>query len=91
MEDIDRCDDLEETIDKLDELLDSIRSKDIKADLEYIIEKYYGEYKELNDKLAKEIPEKLHKTEEEVKAIFSYFDIINNFERDLANLDTKQG
>ena len=54
MEDIDRCDDLEETIDKLDELLDSIRSKDIKADLEYIIEKYYGEYKELNDKLAKE-------------------------------------
>ena len=54
MEDIDRCDDLEETIDKLDELLDSIRSKDIKADLEYIIEKYYGEYKELNDKLTKE-------------------------------------
>ena len=54
MEDIDRYDDLEETIDKLDELLDSIRSKDIKADLEYIIEKYYGEYKELNDKLAKE-------------------------------------
>ena len=54
MEDIDRCDDLEETIDKLDELLDSIRSKDIKADLEYIIEKYYGEYKELNHKLAKE-------------------------------------
>lgn len=40
---------------------------------------------------AKEIAEKLHKTEEEVKAIFSYFDIINNFERDLANLDTKQG
>lgn len=54
MEDIDRCDDLEETIDKLDELLDSIRSKDIKADLEDIIEKYYGEYKELNEKLAKE-------------------------------------
>lgn len=38
---------------------------------------------------AKEIAEKLHKTEDEVKAIFSYFDIINNFERDLANLDTK--
>lgn len=40
---------------------------------------------------AKEIAEKLHKTEEEVRAIFSYFDIINNFERDLANIDTKQG
>lgn len=40
---------------------------------------------------AKEIAEKLHKTEDEVKAIFSYFDIINNFERDLANIDTKQG
>lgn len=39
---------------------------------------------------AKEIAEKLHKTEDEVRAIFSYFDIINNFERDLANIDTKQ-
>lgn len=40
---------------------------------------------------AKEIAEKLHKTEDEIKAIFSYFDIINNFERELANIDTKQG
>lgn len=37
----------------------------------------------------KEIAQKLHKTEDEVKAIFSYFDILNNFERDLANIDTK--
>ena len=37
----------------------------------------------------KEIAEKLHKTEEEVKALFSYFDILNNFEKDLANIDTK--
>lgn len=37
----------------------------------------------------KEIAEKLHKTEDEVKAIFSYFDTLSNFERDLANLDTK--
>lgn len=37
----------------------------------------------------KEIAEKLHKTEDEVKAIFSYFDTLNNFERDLANIDTK--
>lgn len=37
----------------------------------------------------KEIAEKLHKTEDEVKAIFSYFDTLNNFEKDLSNIDTK--
>lgn len=37
----------------------------------------------------KEIAEKLHKTEDEVKALFSYFDTLSNFERDLANIDTK--
>ena len=37
----------------------------------------------------KEIAEKLNKTEDEVKAIFSYFDTLNTFERDLANIDTK--
>ncbi len=37
----------------------------------------------------KEIAERLHKTEDEVKAIFSYFDTLNNFERDLSNIDTK--
>lgn len=37
----------------------------------------------------KEIADKLHKTEDEVKAIFSYFDTLSNFERDLANIDTK--
>lgn len=37
----------------------------------------------------KEIAEKLHKTEDEVKAIFSYFDTLNNFEKDLFNIDTK--
>ena len=37
----------------------------------------------------KEIAEKLHKTEDEIKAIFSYFDILNNFEKDLSNIDTK--
>ena len=37
----------------------------------------------------KEIAEKLHKTEDEVKAVFSYFDTLSNFERDLANIDTK--
>lgn len=37
----------------------------------------------------KEIAEKLHKSEDEVKAIFSYFDTLNNFEKDLSNIDTK--
>lgn len=37
----------------------------------------------------KEIAEKLNKTEDEVKAIFSYFDTLNTFEKDLANIDTK--
>ena len=37
----------------------------------------------------KEIAEKLHKTEDEIKAIFSYFDTLSNFERDLTNIDTK--
>ena len=37
----------------------------------------------------KEIAEKLHKTEDEVKALFSYFDTLSNFERNLSNIDTK--
>ena len=37
----------------------------------------------------KGIAEKLHKTEDEVKALFSYFDTLSNFERDLSNIDTK--
>ena len=37
---------------------------------------------------AKEIAEKLNRSVDEVKAIFSYFDTLNNFERDLANIDT---
>lgn len=37
----------------------------------------------------KEIAEKLHKTEDEIKALFTYFDTLNNFERDLSNIDTK--
>lgn len=44
------------------------------------------------DKLKKglttrEIAEKLHKTEDEVKAIFSYFDTLSNFEKELSNID----
>ena len=29
------------------------------------------------------------RTEDEVKALFSYFDTLSNFERDLSNIDTK--
>lgn len=46
--------------------------------------------KKMKDGLTtKEIAEKLHKTEDEVKAIFSYFDTLSNFEKDLSNIDTK--
>ena len=38
---------------------------------------------------SKEIADKLYKTEDEVKAIFSYFDTLSNFEKDLYNIDTK--
>lgn len=34
-----------------------------------------------------DIADKLHKTEEEVKALFSYYDTLNTFEKDLINLD----
>lgn len=37
----------------------------------------------------RDIADKLHKTEDEVKAIFSYFDTLNTFEKDLLNIDTK--
>ena len=35
------------------------------------------------------IPNLVGKTEDEVKAIFSYFDTLSNFEKDLSNIDTK--
>lgn len=38
----------------------------------------------------KEIAQKLNKTEDEVKALFSYFDTLSNFERELSNIDNKQ-
>jgi hypothetical protein len=37
----------------------------------------------------KEIASKLHKTEDEIKAIFSYFDILDSFEKDLTKIDIK--
>lgn len=38
---------------------------------------------------AKDIADKLNRTVDEVKAIFTYFDTLNTFERDLSNIDTK--
>ena len=37
----------------------------------------------------KKIAQKLNRTEDEVKALFSYFDTLSNFERDLSNIDSK--
>lgn len=37
----------------------------------------------------KEIAQKLNKTEDEVKALFSYFDTLSNFEKELNNIDIK--
>lgn len=37
----------------------------------------------------KEIAQKLNKTEDEVKALFSYFDTLSNFEKELSNIDIK--
>lgn len=37
----------------------------------------------------KEIANKLHKTEDEIKAIFSYFDILDSFEKELTKIDIK--
>lgn len=54
MDILNRCNELEEMIDKLNELLDTVQSKDIKGDIEDLIGKYYGEYKELDDQLTKQ-------------------------------------
>ena len=54
MDILDRCNELEEMIDKLNELLDTVQSKDIKGDIEDLIGKYYGEYKELDEQLTKQ-------------------------------------
>lgn len=37
----------------------------------------------------KEIAQKLNRTEDEVKALFSYFDTLSNFEKELSNIDSK--
>ena len=66
---------------------------DINAhDISKIKERTQIEYTNLikNGMNQKEIAQKLNRTEEEVKAIFSYFDTLNTFEKDLINLDTNK-
>ena len=38
----------------------------------------------------KEIASKLNRTEDEIKALFSYYDTLNTFEKDLINLDSNK-
>lgn len=58
-------------------------------DISKIKERTQIEYTNLLKKgmSVKEIAEKLNRTEDEVKALFSYYDTLNTFERDLINLD----
>lgn len=66
---------------------DDLSKHDIYKIKERVQELYTKKHKE--GLSTKEIAEKLHKTEDEVKAIFSYFDTLSNFEKDLSNIDTK--
>ena len=66
---------------------DDLSKHDIYKIKERVQEIYTKKHKE--GLSTKEIAEKLHKTEDEVKAIFSYFDTLSNFEKELSNIDTK--
>lgn len=58
-------------------------------DISRIKERTQIEYTNLLKKglTVKEIASKLNRTEDEVKALFSYYDTLNTFEKDLINLD----
>lgn len=77
----------EEIGNEMNDVYDDLNKHDIFKIKERVQELYTKKYK--SGLTAKEIADKLHKTEDEVKAIFSYFDTISNFERDLYNIDTK--
>lgn len=66
---------------------------DINAhDLSKIKERTQIEYTNLIKKglNQKEIASKLNRTEDEIKALFSYYDTLNTFEKDLINLDSNK-
>lgn len=58
-------------------------------DISKIKERTQIEYTNLLKKgmTVKEIADKLNRTEDEIKALFSYYDTLNTFEKDLINLD----
>lgn len=60
-------------------------------DISKIKERVQIEYTKLLKKglSVKEIASKLNKTEDEVRALFSYYDTLNTFEKDLLNIDSK--
>ncbi len=59
MEKSDRCDELQELIETLFLLREELSSKDIREDLDDIIEKYNDEYERLDKELAEEEKENL--------------------------------
>ena len=77
--------------DELREEKDNWESDLTKHDIFKIKERCQETYtKKMKEGLTtKEIAEKLNKTEDEVKALFSYFDTLSNFEKELSNIDTK--
>ena len=77
----------EETKNEKDNFEDDLSKHNIFKIKERIQELYTTKHKA--GLSSKDIAEKLNRTEDEVKALFTYFDTLNTFERDLANLDTK--
>ena len=75
-----------ENDEKTSNMDDDLSKHDIFKIKERVQELYTQKHKILS---TSDIAQRLHKTEDEIKAIFSYFDTLNNFEKDLANIDTR--
>ena len=57
MEDLDRCNELQDFIDTLFDLRRRLDSKDLKDEIDYLIGEYNTELDELNNKLSEEAEE----------------------------------
>ena len=57
MEDLDRCNELQDFIDTLFDLRRRLDSKDLKDEIDYLIGEYNTELDELNNKLSEETEE----------------------------------
>lgn len=57
MEDMDRCNELQDFLDTICDLRGRIKSKDLKDEIDYLIGKYNPEYEELDNKLMEEAEE----------------------------------